>query len=469
MLPLDISSLRRVLSRRTIALIVVALGAILSSLLILSADTVFLYPLSSKFLSGAPSSQPTLDQIRQQVAELFERTKIGHLEQKSFNATWMTYNFGYHAPVTTLDPSISSYVDRLSPLVEKWFSGLPAEGLLLSAIENLGHHTPPPLLDKPMLKRVMTTDKNGRDGVPQLFSRWGERLSDWDVVIKDDAGMEEEFERLTQDDLKRDADPRAGQELGRMWALLPKGVLKADVLRYLVLLLEGGIYTDSDTVVRQHPYLWGTSNTRLLPPSLAAIESVASCCRPLFSLSSPYISAPTDHLEPGRGGITDPTVSMVLSIECDAAFDGELAQWNIDNPAKKCVRSLQVIQWTMMSKPFHPIFIDVVLSIFEGIEVAAAEGRLDGSVPTMELTGPGIFSDAVYRYLLAAYGITPLDMFDHNQTHTVYRIGDVIMLGRQGYSFPQWELDGNWNSEYLWWQPVAHFFRGSWKGDGWDG
>lgn len=222
---------------------------------------------------------------------------------------------------------------------------------------------------------------------------------------------------------------------------------------------------------------------------------------------------------------------MVLSIECDAAFDGELAQWNIDNPAKKCVRSLQVIQWTMMvsllsqaimqhgqnvqhgqnlisqSKPFHPIFIDVVLSIFEGIEVAAAEGRLDGSVPTvsiadiisphteradvslppqMELTGPGILcvhcivralrltlfvisSDAVYRYLLAAYGITPLDMFDHNQTHTVYRIGDVIMLGRQGYSFPQWELDGNWNSEYLWWQPVAHFFRGSWKGDGWDG
>lgn len=82
-----------------------------------------------------------------------------------------------------------------------------------------------------MLKRVMTTNKNGRDGVPQLFSRWGERLSDWDVVIKDDAGMEEEFERLTQDDLKRDADPRAGQELGRMWALLPKGVLKADVLR----------------------------------------------------------------------------------------------------------------------------------------------------------------------------------------------------------------------------------------------
>jgi hypothetical protein len=91
-----------------------------------------------------------------------------------------------------------------------------------------------------MLKRVMTTDKNGRDGVPQLFSCWGERLNDWGVVVKDDAGMEEEFERLTQGEVKRDADPKAGQELKRcgpgaeeMRALLPKGMLKADVLRCL--------------------------------------------------------------------------------------------------------------------------------------------------------------------------------------------------------------------------------------------
>jgi hypothetical protein len=73
-----------------------------------------------------------------------------------------------------------------------------------------------------MPKRVMTTDKNGRDGVPQLFSRWGERLRDWGVVFQDDGGMEEEFERLTQGEVKRDADPKAGQELRRMWALLPK-------------------------------------------------------------------------------------------------------------------------------------------------------------------------------------------------------------------------------------------------------
>jgi hypothetical protein len=70
--------------------------------------------------------------------------------------------------------------------------------------------------------RVMTTDKNGQDGVPQLFSRWAEHLRDWGVVVKDDAGMEEEFERLTEGEVERDADPKAGQKLRRMWALLPK-------------------------------------------------------------------------------------------------------------------------------------------------------------------------------------------------------------------------------------------------------
>jgi hypothetical protein len=82
-----------------------------------------------------------------------------------------------------------------------------------------------------MPKRVTTTDKNRRDGVPQLFSGWGERLSDWGVVFKDDLGMEEEFERLTQGEVKRDADPKAGQELRRMWTLLPK--VRA-VMRYCI-------------------------------------------------------------------------------------------------------------------------------------------------------------------------------------------------------------------------------------------
>jgi hypothetical protein len=60
MLPLDISSLRPVLSPRFIALIVVAQGVVLSPLLVVSADTVFLYSLYSSF----PSSHSTLVERR---------------------------------------------------------------------------------------------------------------------------------------------------------------------------------------------------------------------------------------------------------------------------------------------------------------------------------------------------------------------------------------------------------------------
>jgi hypothetical protein len=73
-----------------------------------------------------------------------------------------------------------------------------------------------------MLKRVMTTEKNGRDGVPQLLRAGRASLRDWGVVFNADAGMEEECQRLTQGEVKRDADPKAGQELRRMWALLRK-------------------------------------------------------------------------------------------------------------------------------------------------------------------------------------------------------------------------------------------------------
>ncbi|RSH85427.1 hypothetical protein EHS25_004823 [Saitozyma podzolica] len=55
------TSLRPVLSPRSIALIVVALGVVLSSLLVLSADTDFLYPLSSSFPSRPPRpTQPSI-------------------------------------------------------------------------------------------------------------------------------------------------------------------------------------------------------------------------------------------------------------------------------------------------------------------------------------------------------------------------------------------------------------------------
>ncbi|RSH83687.1 hypothetical protein EHS25_005591 [Saitozyma podzolica] len=71
---------------------------------------------------------------------------------------------------------------------------------------------------------------------------------------------------------------------------------------------------------------------------------------------------------------------MVLSIGCDAAFYRQLAEWNIDNLHTKAVRSVRVNQWTTIisytshSTQFHPISIDEMVSVFEWIEAAGAEG-----------------------------------------------------------------------------------------------
>lgn len=85
--------------------------------------------------------------------------------------------------------------------------------------------------------------------------------------------------------------------------------------------------------------------------------------------------------------------------------------------------SFQVVQWTFAAKPGHPIFLDVVHRILDN-SLSNKYGR--GTDADVFLwTGPAIWADAVWRYLLARWG------FDFRRlasiTHPV-RIGDVLVL-----------------------------------------
>lgn len=53
-----------------------------------------------------------------------------------------------------------------------------------------------------------------------------------------------------------------GTKIQEVWDNLPHGILRADTLRYLLLLLRGGIYSDTDTVLLKSPSHWG-QNARL--------------------------------------------------------------------------------------------------------------------------------------------------------------------------------------------------------------
>ena len=158
--------------------------------------------------------------------------------------------------------------------------------------------------------------------------------------------------------------------------------------------------------------------------------------------------------------ILDPEISVVIGGEYDADIEGKLDEWTAGE-TQGAIRSYQICQWTMMAKPFHPIFIDTVVSVLELLERARDAGRLDGSEMIVELTGPGPFTDAVFRYLLAAYGATPHDLYGRREPS---RFGDVVVLDAYALGFPPNQYEKNrFDKEDMWARPVMHAYRGAWK------
>jgi alpha 1,6-mannosyltransferase len=64
-------------------------------------------------------------------------------------------------------------------------------------------------------------------------------------------------------------------------------------------------------------------------------------------------------------------------------------------------RRIQFCQWTIMSKPGHPVSVDIVASITEETLERKTRDELEPtSMKTvMEFTGPGIWTDSIFTYL----------------------------------------------------------------------
>lgn len=129
---------------------------------------------------------------------------------------------------------------------------------------------------------------------------------------------------------------------------LPVPVLKADFFRYLILFARGGIYSDIDT---------------------AALKSATEWVPPEVDRSS---------------------YGMVIGIEADPDRE-DWAQWYS--------RRIQFCQWTIQSKPGHPILRDVIANITEEALRRKAEGRLTKDTNgIVEFTGPAIWTDAIFNF-----------------------------------------------------------------------
>lgn len=180
-------------------------------------------------------------------------------------------------------------------------------------------------------------------------------------------------------------------------------VLKADTVRYLILYIFGGVYSDIDTL----------------------------CIKPIEAWSE------------GRQG-----VAAIVGVEADGK---DLPEWH-----KAYKRQLQICQWTMVSTPGHPIFARTIYNITQRMTHYYIPVEKVHRDEVCELTGPGVFSDAVYAHI-AEHGHRWQEFLGLSQAA---QIDDLFLLSITGFS----PGVGHMGAGYLG-DPracVQHMFKGTW-------
>lgn len=128
---------------------------------------------------------------------------------------------------------------------------------------------------------------------------------------------------------------------------MPLNILKADFFRYLILLARGGVYSDIDTAALKPATEW-------LPRSFKANS-----------------------------------VGLVIGIEADP-----------DRPDWKdwYSRRIQFCQWTIQSKPGHPVLREIVAKITDSTLTLKKAGKLHIKHDVVEFTGPAVWTDIIFEY-----------------------------------------------------------------------
>lgn len=172
---------------------------------------------------------------------------------------------------------------------------------------------------------------------------------------------------------------------------LPLPVLKADFFRYLILLARGGIYSDIDTYAIR-------SATEWIPDS-----------------------------------VPHEAVGLVIGIEADP-----------DRPDWKdwYSRRIQFCQWTIQSKPGHPILREVVTRITKETLEKKRKGMLRNVVDknVIEFTGPALWTDVIFayfnddRYFDMSHSSGTIDYKNFTGMDMPKRVGDVIVLPITSFS-----------------------------------
>ncbi|EPQ30417.1 uncharacterized protein PFL1_01943 [Pseudozyma flocculosa PF-1] len=306
-----------------------------------------------------------------------------------------------------------------------------------------------------------------------------------------------------------------GTEIKRIWDEMPRFILKADLLRYLLLLLEGGTWSDMDTVPLMPLSDWAKDAVPLstLLPDHGDVLFTNMVGSPSLQWKKTAAAAVKARLADGKdaAGVNSAVererepIRAIIGIESDPTENASIRAWfeRARILPMNRHRSLQFVQWTMHLAPNHPILLDVLRRVLQASEIYRAneaekerDGFADGwgwgerdphhrteqaqarrertSEPWQtihyqwkwqagawrwgwhtnsveEWTGPAVWTDAVVSYLYAAAGVRPEDLVGLTQP---VQIRDIVILPSSGFN-PADRIQPT--------SRLVHLFRGSWK------
>ncbi|OCF38012.1 alpha-1,6-mannosyltransferase [Kwoniella heveanensis BCC8398] len=455
-----------------------------------------------------------------ELVDIYEQVRSGILDHQHYNSSAVASRL--RAPVTlpdgspNFDPRLANYVDRLRRFVDEYFRNTPNHIIAgaRGALKDVIRRAPPQSRPDAFPAKVWSTHPSGNDGVEAGFDLWRSLLplplsrklvkelsprqdlgwlkparegQPWEVIVTDDDGLDRWVSEWTSERISRGIQGEG--KWSKLWGGLDRGVLRADLFRYVSMFVAGGIYSDSDTMPISHPYLWGLNapsilhkdietlitlinkaltgeqdpsiKDRLNPRSTMPNDTTASIITPNDTTtphedtidrytddrytdqtytppySRPSRRAPIVPLGEVPATILNPEISIIVAIEWDSMIGRTLGMWRswtwfrLTRSWPDCCfpRGLEMVQNLLVSKPFHPIMLDTLATISELVDSGVAK-----QLSPLDLTGPGPFTDAVFRYLLVQYGVTPDDL---RSLRGPVRVGDVLILQEEAWHAPE--------------------------------
>ena len=191
-------------------------------------------------------------------------------------------------------------------------------------------------------------------------------------------------------------------------------ILRADFIRYLVLLGDGGVYSDMDT----------------------------KCLIPIEDW------VPSKYRD---------KVNLVIGVEYDRLGHDRWVDWSLD---------LQFTNWAMLAKPGHLVVEITVDRVIQGLRKLALkqETTISGIKPSfrevLDTTGPAMFTEAIFEGLSFATG-TNFTWHNVSGLTSARLVSDVLILPINAFGSGQSHSNsGSPDGETA---LVQHLFKGSWK------